>query len=195
MAGFDYTGGSRQKEIIEPDPRVREYLWINQGYYMGKYYKMQKKGTSFSWNTAAFFFPVQWFCYRKMYLEAVVIWLVRQGLGLGLMYFFWGQYFNVLEELTRISFERRLDMAVAEALSLLCVPVFVLLLFHLIIAFFANSYYLGKIEKLVKGEKLLHKGEITAQRVAKRGINEWAMLLSLLLSLLPDLLNYVYKLI
>ncbi|MBR1930600.1 MAG: DUF2628 domain-containing protein [Lachnospiraceae bacterium] len=66
--------------ILEVDDRLWEYVIVKQGYYKGKYYSMKKKENALSWNTAAFFVPTQWFAYRKMYLEALIMWVVNNGI-------------------------------------------------------------------------------------------------------------------
>ena len=195
MAEFEYTYGNGEKAVIETDQRIREYIWVNQGYFMGRYYKMQKKNTSISWNGAAFFFPVQWFCYRKMYLEAAVIWLLDTLAGL----FFWfmslpfinkaNDYLLGKIELTQDDmWEMWNDM-----MPLFTIRLFLLFALLVIVSLFANAYYLHKIEKFVAAESLMHKGEIAAQRVAKRGVNQYAVIISLVLYYIPYFFAYFFK--
>ena len=75
--------------IVEVDDRLWEYVIVKPGYYKGRYYKMHKNNNGLSWNTAAFLVPECWFAYRKMYLEAFLLWLVNAVYGVILTAIVW----------------------------------------------------------------------------------------------------------
>ena len=55
------------------DKEVSNFLTSNQDYYFAQFNKMRDFNKNTSWNWVAFFFPVIWFAYRKMYLLAVLV--------------------------------------------------------------------------------------------------------------------------
>lgn len=85
------------------DKEVNEFLGTNQGYYFGEFNKMRAMNKTSSWNWVAFFFPILWLAYRKMYLLSLftfVISAVLGSMGMGVIAnwainIMWGFYGNV----------------------------------------------------------------------------------------------------
>lgn len=77
---IDYTqplsNQYRKDAFSERERLMCEYIGDNSMYYMNKYFKMKEKNSIVSWNWPAFFFSNFWLIYRKMYLYAVIVWLI-----------------------------------------------------------------------------------------------------------------------
>lgn len=81
---FNYTFDIREfdKKLFDPsDKEVSEFLGSNQDYYFSQFNKMKSLDKSTSWNWVAFFFPILWLAYRKMYVMAILTFVVSSILG------------------------------------------------------------------------------------------------------------------
>lgn len=72
-----------------PRPQVDNYVdpayfGENQAYYSDQYAQF-KRSNKASFNWAAFFFQGWWFLYRKLYVPALIFWLVSYIPGVGLI--------------------------------------------------------------------------------------------------------------
>lgn len=85
------------------DQEVSNFIGSRQKYYFRKFNQMKAENKSYSWNWAAFLFPVAWFAYRKMYLVAVLTalatWMVSSlfpsvWMGAMVVGVFWGLFAN-----------------------------------------------------------------------------------------------------
>ena len=71
---FQFDINDFDERFFDPaDREVSSFLGKNQAYYFTQFNKMKDFNKNTSWNWGAFFFPVIWFAYRKMYLLAVII--------------------------------------------------------------------------------------------------------------------------
>lgn len=86
-AGMDQTANDRRHSQARPPTWAEaRAAYVQNGYqrFEGRFAKFDAaKGLALSWSWGAFIFNVFWFLYRKMYLEAAVVFgvhlLLRQG--------------------------------------------------------------------------------------------------------------------
>jgi hypothetical protein len=196
-----YSGGPQARNtpnIVEVDDRLWTYVYVKQGYYKGKYYHMKKTDNALTWNTAAFFFPLEWFAYRKMYLEAFLLWLFNAVMAFAGV---WGMKYAMklslagldvdpneawkrlttggtegatwlLEQVQSVDILQSMYSAIVIALGIYA---FVMIMARLTICLTANAHYLTRVEKLVASEKNLSKEQIPLQRVNKGGVSVGAV--------------------
>lgn len=73
---FNYTFDINEfdDQLFNPsDKEISNFIESKQDYYFSEFNKMRDLNKNQSWNWAAFFFPVVWLAYRKMYLLAVIV--------------------------------------------------------------------------------------------------------------------------
>ena len=71
----DIENKSPEQILIDgkPSSYYEAAVGKNQNYYIPRFLLMDRSGKSFSWNIGAFFFPLAWAFYRKLYKLALVI--------------------------------------------------------------------------------------------------------------------------
>lgn len=85
---YNYTFDINEfdKRLFNPsDKEVSNFLSSNQAYYFSQFNKMKKLNKNTSWNWVAFFFPIPWLAYRKMYIMAILTFVVSSILGTTLL--------------------------------------------------------------------------------------------------------------
>ncbi|MBQ5330955.1 MAG: DUF2628 domain-containing protein [Oscillospiraceae bacterium] len=79
LGGFaTYT--ARAQDVLDEDVtvgEVSEFVGANKQYYVPRFVMMNKFNMKMSFNIAAFLFPEAYFAYRKMYLQAILVFLIR----------------------------------------------------------------------------------------------------------------------
>ena len=100
-------------------------------YYLNAFERLEKEGKH-TWNWAACFFNVAWLGYRKMYLEAAIIFIINTALGFALCD-------KVVENFVRGDIQ-------PTVIALIAFNIFTYAFF----GYFGNSLYYRKVKYMVK---------------------------------------------
>jgi hypothetical protein len=131
------------------------YFQTSQRFYLDKL-ERYRNGEKYVFNVYAFFFGIAWFIYRKMYLEALIIFLIliAEGLLEGLL--MQGSNYNI---------NKMFDIATS-------------IIMGAITGYIANHLYFCKAEKVIEFAK--HKepdDESLLEYIDKKGGTTWWFLL------------------
>jgi hypothetical protein len=128
------------------EEEYRAFIGKEADYYIEKWSDMDGRHSKWSWNWGAFFFHELWFAYRKMYLYALILYII---FFLIMIIPFW--YIQVNDEV--------LANFVKIARLLFWIP----------IAIYANYLYRRHADKKITEFKSTCIGELITSELAKRG--------------------------
>ena len=153
---FYANQANEAEDFFEIQKKRAPYIKKNVDKYLEKFKRMERKGSSISWNWCAFLFNCAWMFYRKMY-GAYVLFMVLPYLAGGLAGFIIGLVFGLTDGS---------DEMMELVANIVGFGIGVVILF--IPGMFGNSWYRRKIDKLVTaGENAVD--EEARQKLLKKG--------------------------
>lgn len=183
---------------IEPDDKVDDeftaknygdFIGKNKNKYIPKFMNMNTSGKKASWNWAAFFFPIPWLFYRKMYKVGIIVALISVIIPI----IFAGDFYDYFEKYSEailaassstqtISASDLQNMLPTETIAYR-INSYVSFFVDIIVAVFGNYFYKGYCRRKLSDLKKKNENPIDFETaVAKKGgTSVLGMILALLL--------------
>lgn len=195
----DFRHGYHRIDGDEPlgDATVKDYAEVigkGKERYLPKFYRMDRTNSNNSWNWAAFFFPILWAAYRKMYgvaLVALILTCLLPFCFMDKVVRYSQQTQKVYQEILSApaadgenaqDVQAELMKKVPEMPTALRINQYVVLAIQVLMALFGNALYKRHVEKILMRAKTLD-GEERAKLIRRKGGASWlAVALALLVS-------------